>query len=75
VPKASLTGIGLLTLFLQKLGKAPRHQRSDSLKLLEEAFGELGRIIPRTIVFVLRSSIVISSSSSISAVAGGARIK
>jgi hypothetical protein len=46
VPKASLTGIGLLTLFLQKLGKAPRHQRSHSLKLLEEAFGELDRIIP-----------------------------
>jgi hypothetical protein len=41
-----LTGIGLLSLFLQKLGKAHNHQRSASLKLLEEAFGELGRIIP-----------------------------
>ena len=36
----------LLSLFLQKLGKAHNHQRSASLKLLEEAFGELGRIIP-----------------------------
>jgi type II secretory pathway predicted ATPase ExeA len=41
-----LTGIGLLSLFLQKLGKAPMQRRSASLKLLEEAFGELGRIIP-----------------------------
>jgi hypothetical protein len=41
-----LTGIGLLSLFLQKLGKVHNHQRSASLKLLEEAFGELGRIIP-----------------------------
>jgi hypothetical protein len=33
-------------LFLQKLGKAPMQKCSASLKLLEEAFGELGRIIP-----------------------------
>lgn len=46
ITQASLTGIGLLALFLQKLGKAPRHQHSANLKLLEEAFGELGRIIP-----------------------------
>ena len=46
ITQASLTGIGLLALFLQKLGKAPKHQRSASLKLLEEAFGELGRLIP-----------------------------
>src|SRR5258708_37433161 len=46
ITQASLTGIGLLSLFLQKLGKAHNHQRSASLKLLEEAFGELGRIIP-----------------------------
>jgi hypothetical protein len=46
ITQASLTGIGLLSLFLQKLGKAPNHQRSASLKLLEEPFGELGRIIP-----------------------------
>ena len=37
---------GLLALFLQKLGKAPKHQRSTNLKLLEEDFAELGRIIP-----------------------------
>jgi hypothetical protein len=46
ITQASLSGIGLLALLLQKLGKAPKHQRSASLKLLEEAFGELGRIIP-----------------------------
>ena len=46
ITQASLTGIGLLALFLQKLGKAPMQKRSASLKLLEEAFGELGRIIP-----------------------------
>ena len=46
ITQASLTGIGLLALFLQKLGTAPKHQRSASLKLLEEAFGELGRLIP-----------------------------
>ena len=46
ITQASLTGIGLLSLFLQKLGKAHNHQRSASVKLLEEAFGELGRIIP-----------------------------
>jgi general secretion pathway protein A len=46
ITQASLSGIGLLGLFLQKLGKAPKHQRSTNLKLLEEAFGELGRIIP-----------------------------
>jgi AAA domain len=46
ITQASLTGIGLLGLFLQKLGKGPNHQRSASLKLLEEAFGELGRLIP-----------------------------
>jgi general secretion pathway protein A len=46
ITQASLTGIGLLALFLQKLGKAPRHQHSASLKLLEEAFGELGRMVP-----------------------------
>ena len=46
ITQASLIGIGLLALFLQKLGKAPKHQRSASLKLLEEAFGELGRLIP-----------------------------
>jgi hypothetical protein len=51
--QASLTGIALLALFLQKLGKANNHQRSASLKLLEEAFGELGRIIP---VFTARRS-------------------
>jgi len=44
ITQASLTGIGLLALFLQKLGKAPKHQRSTNLKLLEEAFTELGRI-------------------------------
>jgi P-loop containing dynein motor region len=41
ITQASLTGIGLLSLFLQKLGKAPMQKRSASLKLLEEAFGEL----------------------------------
>src|SRR6516165_1279445 len=46
ITQASLTGIGLLALFLQKLGKAPKHQRSTNLKLLEEAFAELGHIIP-----------------------------
>jgi general secretion pathway protein A len=46
ITQASLTGIGLLGLFLQKLGKAPRHQHSANLKLLEEAFGELGRLVP-----------------------------
>jgi general secretion pathway protein A len=46
ITQASLSGIGLLALFLQKLGKAPKHQRSTNLKLLEEAFAELGRIIP-----------------------------
>lgn len=46
ITQASLTGIGVLALFLQKLGKTPRHQRSINLKLLEEAFAELGRVIP-----------------------------
>src|SRR6202047_4266925 len=46
ITQASLTGIGLLAFFLQKLGKAPKHLRSTNLKLLEEAFAELGRIIP-----------------------------
>ena len=38
ITQASLTGIGVLAVFLQKLGKTPRHQRSINLKLLEEAF-------------------------------------
>ena len=42
---SSLTGIGLLAVS-QKLGNTPRHQRSINLKLLEEAFAELGRAIP-----------------------------
>jgi hypothetical protein len=42
ITQASLTGIGLLALFLQKLGKATKQQRSASLKLLEEVFGETG---------------------------------
>src|SRR3984893_13531683 len=46
ITQASLTGIGLLAFFLQKLGKAPKHLRSTNLTLLEEAFAELGRIIP-----------------------------
>lgn len=46
ITQASLSGIGLLALFLQKLGKTPRNQRSTNLRLLEEAFAELGRIIP-----------------------------
>jgi general secretion pathway protein A len=46
ITQASLTGVGLLGLFLQKLGKAPRHQHSANLKLLEEAFSELGRLVP-----------------------------
>jgi hypothetical protein len=46
ITQASLTGIGVLAVFLQKLGKTPRHQRSINLKLLEEAFAELGRAIP-----------------------------
>jgi hypothetical protein len=46
ITQASLIGIGLLSLFLQKLGKARNHQRSANLKLLEKATGELGRIIP-----------------------------
>ena len=46
ITQASLTGIGVLAVFLQKLGKTPRHQRSINLKLLEEAFAELGRVIP-----------------------------
>jgi general secretion pathway protein A len=46
VTQASLTGIGVLALFLQKLGKTPKYQRSTNLKLLEEAFAELGRVIP-----------------------------
>ena len=46
ITQASLTGIGVLAFFLQKLGKAPKHQRSTNLKLLEEAFAELGRTIP-----------------------------
>jgi hypothetical protein len=29
ITQASLTGIGLLALFLQKLGKVPKHQRSQ----------------------------------------------
>lgn len=46
ITQASLTGIGVLAFFLQKLGKTPKHQRSIKLKLLEEAFAELGRVIP-----------------------------
>lgn len=46
ITQASLTGIGVLAFFLQKLGKAPKHQRSTNLKLLEEALAELGRTIP-----------------------------
>jgi hypothetical protein len=46
ITQASLTGIGLLGLFLQKLGQTPRHQHGANLKLLEEAFGELGRVVP-----------------------------
>jgi general secretion pathway protein A len=46
ITHASLSGIGLLALFLQKLGKAPKNQRSTNLRLLEEAFAELGRLIP-----------------------------
>jgi len=46
ITQASLTGIGVLALFLQKLGKPPKYQRSANLKLLEEAFAELGRVIP-----------------------------
>lgn len=46
ITQASLSGIGVLALFLQKLGKAAKHQRSTNLKLLEETFAELGRIIP-----------------------------
>lgn len=46
ITQASLTGIGVLALFLQKLGKTPKYQRSTNLKLLEEAFAELGRVIP-----------------------------
>jgi len=46
ITQASLTGIGVLALFLQKLGKTPKYQRSANLKLLEEAFAELGRVIP-----------------------------
>jgi general secretion pathway protein A len=46
ITQASLSGIGVLALFLQKLGKAAKHQRSTNLKLLEEAFAELGRTIP-----------------------------
>ena len=46
ITQASLTGIGVLAFFLQKLGKAAKHQRSTNLKLLEEAFVELGRTIP-----------------------------
>jgi len=33
ITQASLTGIGVLAFFLQKLGKAPKHQRSTNLKL------------------------------------------
>jgi general secretion pathway protein A len=46
ITQASLTGIGVLAFFLQKLGKAPKHQRSTNLKLLEEALAELSRTIP-----------------------------
>jgi general secretion pathway protein A len=46
VTQASLSGSGMLSFFLQKLGKTPRHQHNTNLKLLEEAFAELGRIIP-----------------------------
>ena len=46
ITQASLTGIGVLALFLQKLGKTPKYQRSTNLNLLEEAFAELGRVIP-----------------------------
>lgn len=46
ITQASLTGIGVLELFLQKLGRTAKHQRSANLRLLEEAFAELGRIIP-----------------------------
>lgn len=46
ITQATLSGIGILALFLQKLGKTPRHQRSANLKLIEEAFAELGRITP-----------------------------
>jgi hypothetical protein len=46
ITQASLIGIGLLSLFLRKLGKARNHQRSANLRLLEKATGKLGRIIP-----------------------------
>jgi type II secretory pathway predicted ATPase ExeA len=46
ITQASLSGVGILALFLQQLGKTPRHQRNLNLKLLEEAFAELGHIIP-----------------------------
>ena len=45
LPNASLTGIGVLAFLLRKLDKAPKHQRSSNLKLLEETFVELGRTI------------------------------
>jgi type II secretory pathway predicted ATPase ExeA len=46
ITQASLSAVGLLALFLQKLGKASKNQRATNLKLLEEALAELGRIIP-----------------------------
>jgi general secretion pathway protein A len=46
ITQASLSSIGVLGFFLQKLGKAAKHQRSTNLKLLEEPFAELGRTIP-----------------------------
>jgi general secretion pathway protein A len=46
ITQATLSGIGIMALFLQKLGKVPRNQRSGNLNLIEEAFAELGRVTP-----------------------------
>jgi type II secretory pathway predicted ATPase ExeA len=46
ITQASLSAVGLLAQFLQKLGKPAKNQRAANLKLIEEALAELGRVIP-----------------------------
>jgi type II secretory pathway predicted ATPase ExeA len=46
ITHATLSGSGLLSVLLHKLGKTPSQFRSRNLTRLEEAFRDLGRITP-----------------------------
>lgn len=50
ITQSTLTGTALLAFIAEKLGKKARMGRTLNLRLIEQALGDLGKVVPTLII-------------------------